>query len=101
MPTQEQLDFHWSQEINTCTFRENAGTKNNARDQNFCKDVTVQGKLVAASGIDVTGAVVVDGVSYQPSTLTSGLVTVKVLTENGVPVTVTGASGGVFDAGAY
>ncbi len=134
MTTQAGLDAAYSTEINNCTFRADAGPRKSPRPQEFCSSVSIATTLDVASTatfavpIDVTTAVIVDGVSYMPATITGLGANAGILTENGVAIvltaptppptetftditvtnlatfnnfTFTGTATGALDAGAY
>ena len=85
----------YATEINSCSFNADAGTRTRSRPQSFCDSVTMQSTLDVASTatfavpIDVTTAVIVDGVSYMPSTITGLGANGQLLTANGVPIVLT------------
>ncbi len=131
--TQAGLDAAYSTEINNCTFNADLGVRFRSRPQSFCDSVTISKTLDVASTatfavpINVTTAVIVDGVSYMPSTITGLGANGQLLTANGVPIvltapppssgtfsnltvtgtatlnniTFTGAATGILNAGSY
>ncbi len=89
--TQAGLDAAYSTEINNCTFNADLGVRFRSRPQSFCDSVTISKTLDVADvatfavPIKVAQAVVVDDISYSPSTFVGfpGGVEVGVLTSNG------------------
>ena len=113
-------------EINSCSFNADAGTRIKSRPHQFCDSVTIQSTLDVASTatfavpIDVTEAVIVDGIPYMPAAITGLGASGTILTANGVSinlvaptpppatfhdVTITGSltidGEAVFNAGTY
>ena len=130
MTTEAGIKAAYATEINSCTFREDAGTRLRSRPQSFCASVEMTSTLDVAGASTFALPITVEGVPYTPTLFTANGVSTSILSSKGLPIviaaapspippsptfsgiTVTGAavfnnvsiSGtaeGVFDAGAY
>ncbi len=128
--SQAGIDAAYATEINSCSFRANAGPKKSARPQEFCASVEIASTLDVAGASSFALPISVGGVSYTPTLFTANGVSTSILSSTGLPiviaatpspvppnpvfssitvtegaifnnVSISGTAEGVFDAGAY